>query len=317
MNDNRFSETRRGKSDFIQEHVNSRFSKTEENKHCEFGLDDPNIIVGRYLIYDSRTRRCYARNNSSIEISTPRDGKHISKMLNAILGRESPNSMKEATCHSSLSRPIPPPPPPPNSPPLLSLSPFFPSSPELPSTPRGPPQVIQATPDNTPQQILNLQHLNTLTDNNSPPYSPFPDSHFAQFDVPSPPVSARGFSPISNPYYSDDSESSYSNASVHHSPTTPLPTIEISSPSAQHHSQNLRNFNESYDYLNNAPSRNVHDSNLIHHNELSPSPNNYQINSISTGRSTRLKIDSLNFNEDTIDYSSSTVSKEPDAFNRN
>ncbi|CAG8708601.1 8246_t:CDS:2, partial [Funneliformis mosseae] len=229
MDDNRFSKTRKGNSDFSQGHVNPRFSETEETNHSgEFGLNDPDIIVGRYLIYDSRTRRCYARNNSSFEINTPRDGNHISKMMNVILGRASPNSMKEVT-PSAFSR-IPPPPPPPNSPPLLSLSPFFPSSPELPSTPIGPPQVIQATPDSTPR---NLQNLNTLTDNNSPPYSPFPDSHFAQFDVPSPPVSARGFSPLSNPYYSDDSESSYSNDSVHHSPTTPLPTTEISSSSAQ------------------------------------------------------------------------------------
>src|ERR1044071_9772457 len=97
---------------------------TEETNHtCEFSQNNPDIIVGRYLIYDSRSRRCYAKNNSSIEINTPRDGNHISKMVNAILGCASPNSVKEVISRSSLSRPriplpkspepsfIPPPPP--------------------------------------------------------------------------------------------------------------------------------------------------------------------------------------------------------------
>ncbi|CAG8741069.1 6321_t:CDS:1, partial [Funneliformis mosseae] len=63
---------------------------------------------------------------------------------------------------------------------------------------------------------------------------------------------------------------------------------------------------------------NLHDSNLIRNNELSPSPNNYRTNSISTSQSTRLKINPLNYNalnEGTIDYSSSTGSKEPDTLN--
>ncbi|CAB4384230.1 hypothetical protein RhiirA5_477660 [Rhizophagus irregularis] len=198
---------------------NFQFSETEETHHS---INNPDLIVGRYLIYDSRTRRCYARNNSSIEITTPRDGNHISKMVDAILGCASPNSVKEVIGRSLLSRPripspepslIPPPPPyppsvvsvfPPNSPPPYLL--------ESPLTPKEPRQAMQATPISTPRQ----RNQNILTDNNSPPYSPFPDSYFAQFDVLSPPVS---ISPISNSYYSDDSELLY--ASAYNSPTTP------------------------------------------------------------------------------------------------
>jgi hypothetical protein len=209
---------------------NFRFSEAEETHHS---MNNPDLIVGRYLIYDSRTRRCYARNNSSIEITTPRDGNHISKMVDAILGCASPNSVKEVICRSSLSRPRIPlpepslpsliPPPPPYPPSVVSAFPRIlpppppPNSPppylaESPLTPKEPRQVMQATPNSTPRQ----QNQNTLTDNNSPPYSPFPDSYFAQFDVLSPPVS---ISPISNSYYSDGSELLYT--SVHNSPTTP------------------------------------------------------------------------------------------------
>ena len=280
---------RRTFNDFSQEYKianssqdTSQFSEIEGTN--EFGLNNPDLIVGRYLIYDSRTRRCYARNNSSIEINTPRDGNHISKMVDAILGCASPNSVKEVIDRSSSSRPriplpepsvIPPPPPyppsvvsafshiplPTNSPPLVSVSPF---SLEPPSTPRGSRQVIQTTPKSTPRQF---QNTTTLADNDSPPYSPFPDSHFAQFDVPSP--------PISDSYYSDDSEFPYSSISVHNSPTTPRKNIIGTSPSfIQCYSHHLRNSNESsYDH-----SRKVRVMSLINNNELSPSPN-YRINS--------------------------------------
>ncbi|RIA84073.1 hypothetical protein C1645_784973 [Glomus cerebriforme] len=259
---------------------NSQFSETGKTNHSnEFNSD---LIVGRYLIYDSRTKRCYARNNSSIEINTPRNGNHISKMVDAILGCASPNSVKEVICHSSLSRsriPLPepslvPPPPPPyppsaisavsrimspppphNSPPLVSMSPFLPES---PLTPR---QLIQNTPKSTPRQ-------NQLADSDSPPYSPFSDSHFAQFDIPSPPVSD----------YLDGSELSYSSIFVHNSPTTPRNNIsEINSPSIKYYPQHSSNLNERYDHLSNTPSRKVHVTNLLY-NGLSPSPND-RINS--------------------------------------
>ncbi|GBB90770.1 hypothetical protein RclHR1_17830003 [Rhizophagus clarus] len=197
-----------------------QLSETEETHHS---TNNPHLIVGQYLIYDSRTRRCYARNNSSIEITTPRDGNHISKMVDAILGCASPNSVKEVINRSSLSClriPLPEPsqpsliPPPPPCPPSV-VSTFPPSSdspplylPESPLTPKESQQVMQATPNSTPRQL----NQNILTDNNSPPYSPFPDSYFAQFDVLSPPVS------ISSIYDSDGSELY---ASVHNSPTTP------------------------------------------------------------------------------------------------